>query len=120
MSPKAAEEASYEAKDREPKKYQRATAGSDRWLGQHCGNNHKCKRYHSPGARCELMFVAVVVIILTSFTVMIGGDVFTVGYLTGSQRRPGDREYARPGEFVLHIRAETLLNGIEGARITGV
>ncbi|XP_062715719.1 speract receptor isoform X1 [Aedes albopictus] len=97
VSPKAAEEASYEAKDREPKKYQRATAGSDRWLGQHCGNNHKCKRYHSPGARCELMFVAVVVIILTSFTVMIGGDVFTVGYLTGSQRRPGDREYARPG-----------------------
>ncbi|XP_038109583.1 guanylate cyclase 32E isoform X3 [Culex quinquefasciatus] len=60
------------------------------------GENHKCKRY-PVGARCKLMLVAIVVIILTSFTVMIGGDVFTVGYLTGSQRRPGDREYARPG-----------------------
>jgi ABC-type branched-subunit amino acid transport system substrate-binding protein len=25
------------------------------------------------------------------------GDVFKLGYLTGSQRRPGDHEYARPG-----------------------
>lgn len=104
VSPKEAdEEASYEAEDREPKKYHRAVVGSDRWHGQQCSNNHKCKRYNAPGARCELMFVAVVVIILTSFTVMIGGDVFTVGYLTGSQRRPGDREYARPGELVLYI-----------------
>ncbi|XP_053684582.1 receptor-type guanylate cyclase Gyc76C [Sabethes cyaneus] len=28
---------------------------------------------------------------------MIGGDVFTVGYITGSLRRSGDQEYARPG-----------------------
>ena len=42
------------------------------------------------------MFVVMVVIIRTSLTVMIGGDVLTVGHLTGSQRRPGDREYARP------------------------
>lgn len=28
---------------------------------------------------------------------LAGGDVFTLGYLTGSQRRPGDQEYARPG-----------------------
>ncbi|XP_055593126.1 speract receptor isoform X2 [Uranotaenia lowii] len=62
-----------------------------------CKRSSSCRRLSSPKARCELMFVAIVVIILTSFTVMIGGDVFTVGYITGSQRRPGDREYARPG-----------------------
>ena len=28
---------------------------------------------------------------------LAGGDVFTLGYLTGSQRRPGDHEYSRPG-----------------------
>jgi ABC-type branched-subunit amino acid transport system substrate-binding protein len=28
---------------------------------------------------------------------LAGGDVFTLGYLTGSQRRPGDQEYVRPG-----------------------
>ncbi|XP_058835407.1 guanylate cyclase 32E [Topomyia yanbarensis] len=61
------------------------------------GRSIRCKRCCSSRAGCELMFVAVVVIILISFTVMIGGDVFTVGYITGSQRRPGDREYARPG-----------------------
>lgn len=66
------------------------------WSTPRGSGNHKCKPYRV-GARCKLMFVAIVVIILTSFTVMIGGDVFTVGYLTGSQRRPGDREYARPG-----------------------
>lgn len=93
----AAEEASDEAEEWNPKQYHPAVGG-DSWHGQHC-SNHKCKRYHAPSARCELMFVAIVVIILTSFTVMIGGDVFTIGYLTGSQRRPGDREYARPGEF---------------------
>lgn len=25
------------------------------------------------------------------------GETFTVGYLTGSQRKPGDMEYDRPG-----------------------
>jgi hypothetical protein len=28
---------------------------------------------------------------------LAGGDVFTLGYLTGSQRLPGDQEYVRPG-----------------------
>jgi hypothetical protein len=28
---------------------------------------------------------------------LAGGDVFTLGYLTGSQRRPGDHGYSRPG-----------------------
>ncbi|XP_055533720.1 guanylate cyclase 32E isoform X2 [Wyeomyia smithii] len=64
-----------------------------------CGHRkpHRCRSCSTPSAGCESMFVAIVVIVLTSFTVMIGGDVFTVGYITGSQRRPGDREYARPG-----------------------
>ncbi|XP_055624109.1 speract receptor isoform X2 [Toxorhynchites rutilus septentrionalis] len=78
-----------------PRKYHRVQQTGNGWHGH--ANSHKCKLYYAPSCRCRLMFVAVVVIILTSFTVMIGGDVFTIGYLTGSQRRPGDREYARPG-----------------------
>uniref|UniRef100_A0A182YC47 Guanylate cyclase n=1 Tax=Anopheles stephensi TaxID=30069 RepID=A0A182YC47_ANOST len=41
-------------------------------------------------------FVAVVAV-LGCLVVSTVGDVFTVGYLTGSQRRPGDRVYDRPG-----------------------
>lgn len=29
--------------------------------------------------------------------IIVDGEVFTLGYLTGSQRRSGNLEYARPG-----------------------
>uniref|UniRef100_A0AAG5DN07 Guanylate cyclase n=1 Tax=Anopheles atroparvus TaxID=41427 RepID=A0AAG5DN07_ANOAO len=49
-------------------------------------------------ARSRSAFVlAVSAIVLGSLVVRSVGDVFTVGYLTGSQRRPGDRVYSRPG-----------------------
>lgn len=38
--------------------------------------------------------------------IIVVGEVFTLGYLTGSQRRSGDFEYAKPGTcielFYLH------------------
>uniref|UniRef100_A0A182MPN6 Uncharacterized protein n=1 Tax=Anopheles culicifacies TaxID=139723 RepID=A0A182MPN6_9DIPT len=48
-------------------------------------------------AECSTFF-AVVAVLLGGLVVSTVGDVFTVGYLTGSQRRPGDRVYARPGK----------------------
>ncbi|KAL1497780.1 hypothetical protein ABEB36_008678 [Hypothenemus hampei] len=41
----------------------------------------------------NLLLVAVICSIFNE----INSDTFTIGYLTGSQRRPGDREYSRPG-----------------------
>lgn len=32
---------------------------------------------------------------------IVVGEVFTLGYLTGSQRRSGDLEYAKPGILTL-------------------
>lgn len=32
--------------------------------------------------------------------VIVAGEVFTIGYLTGSQRRTGDLEYAKPGTVI--------------------
>lgn len=32
----------------------------------------------------------------------VSGEDFILGYLTGSQRRPGDLEYTRPGKLTLH------------------
>ena len=46
-----------------------------------------------------------------------GGDVFTLGYLTGSQRREGDNEYVRPGLTVsgaLSLAVEELNTGVFG------
>lgn len=31
--------------------------------------------------------------------IIVVGEVFTLGYLTGSQRRSGNLEYAKPGTF---------------------
>ncbi|XP_019756658.1 guanylate cyclase 32E isoform X2 [Dendroctonus ponderosae] len=38
-----------------------------------------------------------ILLVMASITTKISSDNFTIGYLTGSQRRPGDREYSRPG-----------------------
>lgn len=32
--------------------------------------------------------------------IMVVGEVFTLGYLTGSQRRSGNLEYAKPGKRI--------------------
>lgn len=37
--------------------------------------------------------------VLLNAVALINCDVFKLGYLTGSVRRPGDFEYERPGEF---------------------
>lgn len=50
------------------------------------------------GVQCSA-FVVIVGLLLGGLVALTGADVFTVGYLTGSQRRPGDRVYARPGKF---------------------
>ena len=51
-------------------------------------------------------FVVIVGLLLGGLVALTGADVFTVGYLTGSQRRPGDRVYARPGKFnLVHKKA---------------
>lgn len=38
--------------------------------------------------------------VLLNAAALINCDVFKLGYLTGSQRRPGDLEYERPGERI--------------------
>lgn len=50
--------------------------------------------------KCELLisFVFILIIFLNGKW-RVFGEVFTLGYITGSQRRPGDMEYPRPGEF---------------------
>jgi len=50
---------------------------------------------------------------------LAGGDVFTLGYLTGSQRRPGDHEYSRPGLSIsgaISLAVEELNAGPMGER----
>lgn len=50
---------------------------------------------------------------------LAGGDVFTLGYLTGSQRRPGDQEYVRPGLSIsgaISLAVAELNAGPMGAR----
>jgi hypothetical protein len=47
------------------------------------------------------------------------GDVFTLGYLTGSQRRPGDQEYVRPGLSIsgaISLAVTELNAGLMGER----
>lgn len=45
------------------------------------------------------LFYCVLVIIHVSIP-LATCDVFKLGYLTGSARRPGDQEYERPGELI--------------------
>ncbi|KAL9911404.1 speract receptor isoform 1-T8 [Glossina fuscipes fuscipes] len=43
------------------------------------------------------VLIAFLIIIFTYFTSLIQADVFTLGYLTGSQRSPGNLDYQKPG-----------------------
>lgn len=46
-----------------------------------------------------LLFV-INIIIHSRDECLVLGETFTVGYLTGSQRRAGDMEYNRPGKYI--------------------
>lgn len=46
-----------------------------------------------------LNVICVLNIILLSEHAIVRAETFTIGYLTGSQRKPGDMEYDRPGKF---------------------
>lgn len=50
--------------------------------------------------KCSLLeyYVILLLVHLHGFHISTG-EKFTLGYLSGSQRRPGDFEYTRPGEF---------------------
>lgn len=38
---------------------------------------------------------------LSYLKISVSGEIFTLGYLTGSQRTPGNLDYQRPGEYIL-------------------
>lgn len=53
-------------------------------------------------AKCALLFLSIALLLANwsaLHVVGVAGDTFTLGYLTGSQRRPGDYEYDRPGNL---------------------
>lgn len=55
-------------------------------------------RYGSLDAKCAISFLFYTSLVLTLSRLRIASaDTFTLGYLTGSQRLPGDFEYDRPG-----------------------
>ncbi|XP_030761658.1 guanylate cyclase 32E [Sitophilus oryzae] len=61
------------------------------------------------------IFLLVVIMSITR----INSDTFTIGYLTGSQRRPGDREYSRPGLTIsgaISLAVEEVNKGVFGKR----
>ena len=39
----------------------------------------------------------LMLLLLLCFTVLGNAEKFTLGYITGSSRRPWDKEYSRPG-----------------------
>lgn len=45
---------------------------------------------------CKLL--VVIAVIFLKFEMFVGADTFTLGYLTGSQRSPGNLDYQRPGK----------------------
>lgn len=45
-------------------------------------------------------------------SVIVIGEVFTLGYLTGSQRRAGNLEYAKPGTVIFFFFSNILLKKI--------
>ncbi|CAH1122713.1 unnamed protein product [Ceutorhynchus assimilis] len=56
-----------------------------------------------------------ILLVITTFTTKISSDTFTIGYLTGSQRRPGDMEYSRPGLTIsgaISLAVEELNHGL--------
>lgn len=51
-----------------------------------------------------MKFAGFVYIYLCVYTnIIVVGEVFTLGYLTGSQRRLGNLEYAKPGTILFII-----------------
>lgn len=49
---------------------------------------------------CYKSFVGIFFILLCGYrSIVVIGEVFTLGYLTGSQRRSGNLEYHKPGKF---------------------
>lgn len=48
-------------------------------------------------------------------SIIVIGEVFTLGYLTGSQRRAGNLEYAKPGTYSLRsfIRFEMVDSSLQ-------
>lgn len=59
------------------------------------------KHRHNSFVIIDVIFVIFVniVIILSTKSNTVTGETFTLGYLTGSQRKFGDMEYERPGTF---------------------
>ncbi|KAF7269656.1 hypothetical protein GWI33_017336 [Rhynchophorus ferrugineus] len=61
----------------------------------------------------------VILYIMASYVSISYSDTFTMGYLTGSQRRPGDREYSRPGLTIsgaISLAVEEVNRGVFGRR----
>lgn len=56
-------------------------------------------RCSSLDARCVVSFFFYASLVLNlNKLLLVGAETFTLGYLTGSQRLPGDQEYDRPGK----------------------
>lgn len=47
----------------------------------------------------NVICVLNVILLLNSEHAIVRAETFTIGYLTGSQRKPGDMEYDRPGKY---------------------
>lgn len=45
------------------------------------------------------VLIAFLIIIFTYFTSLTQAEIFTLGYLTGSQRSPGNLDYQKPGKY---------------------
>jgi hypothetical protein len=48
----------------------------------------------------RIIYVILISIWLELSNDYVMGEIFTLGYLTGSQRKPGDMEYIRPGKQI--------------------
>lgn len=50
-------------------------------------------------------FIGLIFVYLCGYkSIIVIGEVFTLGYLTGSQRRSGNLEYAKPGKYIYVYR----------------
>ena len=47
--------------------------------------------------------LVVIAVIFVNFEMFVEADTFTLGYLTGSQRTPGNLDYQRPGKKSTNI-----------------
>ncbi|XP_050310703.1 guanylate cyclase 32E [Anthonomus grandis grandis] len=58
-------------------------------------------------------------LLIATLATRTNSDTFTLGYLTGSQRRPGDKEYSRPGLTIsgaISLAVEEINAGLFGKR----